>query len=660
MKSPVLLGVVALAAPLHCLAQSNLVTTADEVVVTATRFPEERRDFPIGVTVIPARDIARSTARTLPELLSLQSGIQIRDASGSPDQQVDMRGFGITGDQNTLVLLDGQRLSENELTTARWSSVPLASIERIEVLRGSGAVLYGSGATGGVINIITKTPRAGELSGQASALVGSHETSQLQAGASGGGENVAANLYAGYYGSRNYRENNRVSQTNVAGDLRWFDATRTLSLRAFGGEQNLGLPGALTAAQIAADPRAASTPNDKSRLSSWGTILSATQRVGETELALDATYRNKDNNASILFFGNTFNTQTNVTVWTVSPRARVPYAAFGVNSTLVAGIDADWWDYGQSRDFGPADLDAQKNDYAIYAQQSSQLTSSTLLALGGRLQTVDYKARDLASTAPYASGSSTENPVAWEVALRQGLMEDVTAFGKYGRSFRTPTVDEIYNQFGGPFFDPVVNILAVQTSLGGEIGLEYAGAKHSFRAAFYDLDLNNEIHFNPVTFTNVNLPQTRRYGVELAARWLPTDTLDLSANYTYAVAKFEDGVIDGVPLAGKSVPLVSRNKANARVLWRFLPAARFLGTVSYVGEQFFDGDETNTFGQKIPAYTLMDLKVEYDISGWTLGAGVKNLLSEKYFNYGLVVGPTYIGYPQVDRTFFASAQYVFR
>ena len=660
MRCAVLLGVAAVATPLPCFAQSNNATVAEEVVVTATRFPEENRDFPIGVTVISAKDIARSTAQTLPQLLSLQAGIQIRDASGSPDQQVDMRGFGITGDQNTLVLLDGQRLSENELTSARWSSVPLNSIQRIEVLRGSGAVLYGGGATGGVINIITKSPQAQQTTGQASALAGSYGTYQVQGGASAGGEHVAANVYASYYGSDNYRENNRVSQTNAEADFRWFDTTSTVSLKAFGGEQNLELPGALTAARVAANPRAASTPNDSSKLSGWGTILSGKERIGDGELALDATYRNRDASASILFFGNTFNTQTDVNVWTLSPRARLPYSTYGVANTLVTGVDAAWWNYSQDRDFGPARLKANQTDVALYAQQTSQLTGSTLLSYGGRVQSVSRDAQDLASNASYATGSATATPVAWEVALRQGLREGLTAFGKYGRSFRVPNVDELFNQFGGPNFDPVVNNLAIQTSLGGEIGLEYADPTYTLRSTFYGIDLKNEIYFNPVTFSNVNLPPTRRYGIEVQGRWLAADTLDLSANYTYAVAEFRSGDIGGDLLDGKTVPLVSRNKANAQVLWRFLPVARFLGTVSYVGEQFFDGDATNTFSQKIPAYTLINLKAEYDIDRWTLAAGVNNLLNEKYFNYGLVVGSTYVAYPQAGITFFASARYVYR
>ena len=94
----------------------------------------------------------------VPELLMQFPGIHVRDNSGSPNQQVDMRGFGIFGDQNTLILLDGQRISENEQTTVNWAAIPLSAIERIEIMRGSGAVLYGAGATGGTINIITKAP----------------------------------------------------------------------------------------------------------------------------------------------------------------------------------------------------------------------------------------------------------------------------------------------------------------------------------------------------------------------------------------------------------------------------------------------------------------------------------------------------------------------
>ena len=155
---------------------------ADEVVVTATRFSAPAQDLPVGVTIISEERIRASTAATVPELLMQFPGIHIRDNSGSPNQQVDMRGFGITGDQNTLVLLDGQRISENEQTTVNWAAIPLSAIERIEIMRGSGAVLYGGGATGGTINIITKAPQKNRKSAFLGAGFGSYNTGGLPGG----------------------------------------------------------------------------------------------------------------------------------------------------------------------------------------------------------------------------------------------------------------------------------------------------------------------------------------------------------------------------------------------------------------------------------------------------------------------------------------------
>ena len=169
-------------------AAEPAVAVGPPVTVTATRFDETTARYPVGVSVITARDIERSPASTVPQLLQSLAGIRTRDLSGSPNVQVDMRGFGIFGDQNTLVLLDGVRISEYEQLTVNWSAIPLASIERIELLRGGGAVLYGSGATGGTINIITKKPQRNARSAYLGAGVASHDTRELRAGVSLAGE----------------------------------------------------------------------------------------------------------------------------------------------------------------------------------------------------------------------------------------------------------------------------------------------------------------------------------------------------------------------------------------------------------------------------------------------------------------------------------------
>ncbi|MDH3320484.1 MAG: TonB-dependent receptor plug domain-containing protein, partial [Betaproteobacteria bacterium] len=111
---------------LAALAPAALAQSNDAVVINATRFPEEVRRLPASITVLDAADIERSAARTLPELLAEQSGITMRDFFGNnaAGTAIDLRGFGITGPQNTLVLVDGRRISDFDLSGVQWAAIP--------------------------------------------------------------------------------------------------------------------------------------------------------------------------------------------------------------------------------------------------------------------------------------------------------------------------------------------------------------------------------------------------------------------------------------------------------------------------------------------------------------------------------------------------------
>src|SRR3954454_14884248 len=111
-------------------------------------------------TVITSQEIERSPGQTVQDLLAREPGIQVTNLFGQingAQTTVDMRGFGATATSNTLVLINGRRLNDIDIAGVDFSAIPKESIERIEITRGnSGAVLYGDGAVGGVINIITK------------------------------------------------------------------------------------------------------------------------------------------------------------------------------------------------------------------------------------------------------------------------------------------------------------------------------------------------------------------------------------------------------------------------------------------------------------------------------------------------------------------------
>ncbi|MGE5794316.1 MAG: TonB-dependent receptor [Bacteroidota bacterium] len=637
---------------------------ADAVVITATRFPERALGTAIGTRVITAADIARSAARTLPEIIGQLGGVHIRDASGSPNQQLDLRGFGITGDQNTLVLLDGVRLSPIDLSSPNLSSIPLEAIERIEILAGGGGVAYGGGTTGGTINIVTRGVQPGTQSGSVFAGGGSLATYDLRGNASASDDRLGLAMYANAYKTNNYRDNNRFDQLNVLGDLRYALDRGTLSLRFGANDQDLRLPGALTEAQIAADPRQARTPNDYSTLKGAFATASGSYRFGDVDVAADLAYRNST--AEAFFDGFfPFYLQAVTTTTQFSPRFRWELAPGGFRSQLLGGFD--WFEgeldrrsaasqAGLGAPFGQSE--ATQRTSAGWVQVLVDLTERVRLNLGAR----QARAKDSLRTiepAPVSTQNQTRSPTAYDAALRFGITESLALSGRYARSYRLPTVDENAFTFTGQLLEP-------QTAKQGDVGLELRVPTFMARATWYQIDLENEIYFMPLAppfGANLNLPPTERWGWEFAVRWQPAPTLEVGAGLNLLNAEFKEGTFGGVSVAGKEVPLVPDMLANARVAWTFLPRTVLSATYNYVGKQRYDNDPANTFPQEMPAYSLVGLKVTYRDGPLTLAASVANLFDEEYYSYGIVntfICPTFCAYPQAGRTAFASVQYQFK
>ena len=155
--------------------QTNAPVTLPAVVVTATRLPEETvavEKVPAHVTVITRETIAQSPAFTLPELLRQQVGFTSLDTVGFAGQQsqFSLRGYGDKA--GTLILLDGVRVNDAGGGFFLWNSVPLAAIERVEIVRGGASTIYGEGAAAGVINIITQEAANKPFSGSVGASGG--------------------------------------------------------------------------------------------------------------------------------------------------------------------------------------------------------------------------------------------------------------------------------------------------------------------------------------------------------------------------------------------------------------------------------------------------------------------------------------------------------
>jgi iron complex outermembrane receptor protein len=651
------------------------------VVVVATRFPEKRLEHPIGVTVITREQIASSAAASLPELLSRHAGINTRNNTGSPDVAIDLRGFGASGDQNTLVLLDGQRLNDIELTAVRWSAIPLEAIERVEIQRGGGAVLYGGGATGGTINIITRSPIAGDKSAVAGASYGSYDTNEMRAGVNVTGTGTGFSLHASQHNSDNYRVNNRLEQGNVLGDLRWTGNRAGLVFKFGLDNQSLRLPGARTDAQLQSDWRGSATPNDYSSRDSSSAALSGRYAFDGFDVAADLSYRDTRRNA---FFDNYFGPfgqaafiDTHGKVWAFTPRAKLPYALFGRDHTLIVGADIDYWDYLSRRAAGiaalgtpVADIAATQRDRAIYAQNHTALGAATKLSLGVRAQRVELAANDRANALPGARAEQSRDPRAWEAALRHQLNPATALYAKVGASFRVATLDEMFNNCG--FFDlatfscfSTVTALEPQTSRERELGVEHRQRQWQLRANYYHMDLRNEIHFNALTFLNMNLSPTQRQGLELEGSWKPGPRWEFFGSYTHARATFREGVYGGVDVSGKNLPLVPRNMAKLGLTWFAGDKTRVSGALAYVGKQYYDNDQANDFaGGQMPAYLIADLKISHALGNWNFTLAGNNLTDRKYYTYavrgGGAAATNFNAYPMAGRNFLLTAAYRWR
>lgn len=145
----------------------------EEIVVTATKTEKGLGDVPGSVTVVDRQEMKKKDIKTLDDALNTLPGVFVKRSRGLMDSVPSVRMRGFARDNYTLILLDGQPLNDAYGGGINWNALPVENIERIEVIRGPASALYGGNAMGGVINIITKTPRRLEL--EAGGGYGTHD-----------------------------------------------------------------------------------------------------------------------------------------------------------------------------------------------------------------------------------------------------------------------------------------------------------------------------------------------------------------------------------------------------------------------------------------------------------------------------------------------------
>jgi iron complex outermembrane receptor protein len=607
-----------------------------ETVVTATRFAEPAQSLPLGVSVITADDIRASGAATINEALVRVLGVVGRqDFFGGGEYGLDLRGFGATADNNQVVIVDGLRFSEADLGGTRLAGIPIESVERIEVLRGSGAVLYGEGATGGVIVITTKAGTGKDRRNTASvyAGAGTYGLRDLRASATVGGGGFSLDAAGQKRDTDNHRENFRSQTDGAAVTGQWSNDWLRLGARVGRDSLDARLPGALTSAQYEADPRQSTTPNDKAHIRNARNSLFGEAQLGNWQLAADAGQREKN----LTSMNGGFPFDYDIAASTYSLRARNEAQLGGAKNLLVLGTDYSSWTRDVLGAFGST---AAQSSRAWYAKDDVVLAGGTRVGAGLRTEKI---AKDNSN----AMAGLADRQQAWEIGLSQALAGGMTLYGRAGRSYRLANVDEFSFTSPGKILNP-------QTSRDLELGARWAYGAGKVDLRLYRSLLDNEIGFDPNASgpfgfrgANINFDPSRRQGLELDTSHALTRTLGLRVNAALRQATFRSG-----PYAGRDVPLVPGKTLSVRADWTPAAGHRVTGGVNWVSSQHPDFNNACT----MPAYTTADVRYAYQWRQLELSLGVANLFDRKYFTqaFGCAAGVTTSIYPEAGRAITAA------
>ena len=612
-----------------------------ETVVTATRFAEPAQSLPLGVSVITAADIHASGATTVNEALMRILGVVGRqDFFGGGEYNLDLRGFGATADNNQVVIVDGLRVSEADLGGTRLAGIPIESVERIEVLRGSGAVLYGEGATGGVIVITTRAGTGKDRRNAASvyAGAGSFGLRDLRADATLAGGGFSLDVAGQKRDSDNHRDNFRAESDAASVTGQWSGDWLRLGARVARDSLDTGLPGALSPAQYAANPRQTTTPNDHARIRNGRGSVFGEAQLGAWQVLGEAGTREKK--LTSLNRGFPFDYDTDATH--ASLRARHEADVAGARNLLVLGTDHGRW----SRDvLGAFGSTATQTSHAWYAKDDVTLRGGTRWSVGARTERI-------AKENSIAPAGLADRLNAWEIGASTPASASLTLYGRAGRSYRLANVDEF--SFTAP-----ATALQPQTSRDLELGARWAYASGKAEARLYRSLLDHEIGFDPDAAgpfgfpgVNVNFDPTRRQGLELDTSHSLTRSFALRVNAALREATFRAG-----PHAGRDVPLVPRRTLSVRGDWTPAAGHRVTGGVNWVSSQHPDFQNACT----MPSFATADARYAYQWQQLELSVGVSNLFDKRYFTqaFGCAAGATAAIYPEAGRAVTAALRVKF-
>ncbi|MBD3296932.1 MAG: TonB-dependent receptor plug domain-containing protein [Candidatus Omnitrophica bacterium] len=632
--------------------QEVIVQSFGSEVTTPARTSERIYNINRNVTLITREEIERLQPRDVQDILDKVPGVTVNRLFDNPkDNQVDIRGFGETGPMNTLVLIDGRRINQVDLSGADLSQIDVDCVERVEIIRGAGTVLYGDNATGGVINIVTRRGAPGQHHLLYTQEFGSYRYHKESFQARGGEKVLDYFLNMSFQDTDGFRLNGGYEAVDVftGVTLRPSDNFR-LDFSSGYHKDWYGMPGALYDINLQSDGMKGSRfPDSKAKTEEYyfETTPVLTTSTGSHEIMLSGffSYRHRRSNSRSVGF-NVYESDHHIGTWDVRPKAEIRSYMFegkAVN-TLVAGVDmfssTDRIRSGDIR-FTNSQVEITKRSVGIYASDSVVIDDSFILNGGVRGQWAEYGFDQSRPIHEYDTRSLREMAVEAGIGYKYNARSQV--YANYSRSYRMPATDEFfqsayealdYSTWPLPptvrVFPAVINTdLEHQLACNFEIGVkDNTYGPLNLDLAYYFIDTKDEIYYDPVNFMNENYPRTFRHGLELNAALRVHEYVRAYLNYAHQRAFFAGG-----KFASNDIPLVPNNKVTLGAALGPIYGFSADMLMNYVGSRYPVSDQFNS-SARLKAYTTVDMIFKYSVECLEAFIRVDNIFDKEYFSSG--------------------------
>lgn len=611
--SPCALAVCTLlsAASLGAHAQENVNAP---VLVSATRIDMADQDAPYASEIHTRQDIERSGASSLYDYLAQQTSLQVLPNYGNRyTPQISMRGYGNDGNQNVVLSVNGRRLNNVDMSPQLIGSIALTDIERIEITKGSGSVLFGDGASAGTIQIYTK-PRDGA----------SLETYAGNNGTRGGIASVGMvrekfDLSATMdHGKTNglsdkdpsgHSDQSEANTWRIAAGIQPLDGLK-LNLETGASNIDTRYPNSLSLAQFKKDPSMNSGrdyTHQKFESEHWS--IGADYQINQQ---WKVTARHHNEQKVSLYPASNWGAEYDY----ISNELALQYSS---GATVInAGMQE--FDGQVSK---TTDKTSKKNrGFFLHGQHT---WDALTVSAGARKEQVEYRYNPVLGS----SLSSDKNLNSWEIGANYKVSEPLSVFANYSDGFVTPDIDRFFRTNPDTYVIEFNGFIEPAKSKTLTVGANHFTDRNRVKVSAFYAKLENEIYYYPEPYPNdlnTNIDKSHKYGLEVQDRFQFTPRVSGLINYAWTRAIIDRENLAAGAYNGKAMPGVSRHSVVLGLNVRVVQNGHLNLTHTWRSSTWASGDFDNNNTQKQQAYQSTDVAYRHQVAKHVeMYAGVSNL-----------------------------------